>query len=139
MEWTYYLATVLIILACASFCVVLLVKYRKIRREGVLVSCEILDNLAGFPARMRKEFIMEVSYEYEGLTYTGSCAMKRFGYFAPNVGESIELVLLPGKAHKLYPTKLTKYPVFSTAVLMAVVALLFTGGLIASIVTILST
>ena len=137
MGWIYYAATIIVIIVSTSFCTVLLRKYRNIRQSGVVVDCEIVDCNWGYSTRMKKEFTLDVSFEYEGREYRSSCTMRRFGYYTPKVGESMQFILLPDNTETLYPTKINRYPIFNTAVMMAALALMFTAALIATIVSLI--
>lgn len=135
MGWAYYAATLSVILVCASFCAVLLSKYRRIRKSGVVVDCEIVDCFWGYSTRMKKEFTLTVSFEYEGEDFRSSCTMRRFAYYNPKAGESMQFIYIPGKPDTLYPTRVNRYPVFNLAVMMAALALMFAAALVATIVS----
>ena len=135
MDWRYYLVTIIVILSGVVFCAVLLSKYMKIKRYGSAVSCEITDCYIPHTARMAKEIILDVTYELDGETHNASCKMRRFSYYAPKVGEIITFIHVPGVDDTLYPTKINRYPIFTTAVMMAAMAVMFAAGLISAIIS----
>ena len=133
MSWIYYAATLGVILTSALVCAALVIKYRKIKREGIAVSCVVIDSNAAYSTRIVKEFYLDVSYEYEGITHRAVCRIKRFNYYAPKPGDGMTLIHMPGKNDTLYSTKASEYPFFGYTVMMAVTSLLFAAGLIATI------
>ena len=137
MSWPYYAATFAVILSGFAFCAVLIHKYKEIKRNGNAVACEVTECYAHYSSRLMKVFFLSVTFEYERVVHTAKCSIRCFRYHAPKVGEEILLVYVPGETDALYPANITKYPVFNTAVLMAVVSLLFVGGLISSVISLL--
>jgi len=138
MSWPYYFATIAVILAGAVFCFICLSKYRAIKRAGVIVTCEILDSYTPYSTRIAKEFVMDVSFEHEGITRRASCKMRRFSYYKPKVGEFLQFIYIPGNNETVFPTKVNRYPIFNTAVMMAAVSILFAAGLVATIISLTS-
>ena len=135
MGWGYYAATLGVIVACALVCVALVFKYRRIKRDGVAVSCVVIDSNAAYSTRIVKEFFLDVNYELDGTTHRASCKIKRFNYYAPKPGDGMMLIHLSGKDDILYSTKASEYPLFGLALIMAVTSLLFAAGLIATIIS----
>ena len=135
MGWIYYALTLGVVLAGASFCAVLIVKYRDIKQRGLIVTCEVKDCYAPFSTRLAKEFIVEVTFEHEGKMHRAKCKIRCFRYYAPKSGEFLQLMYVPGENDALYPTKISRYPIFNFAVLMAAVAVMFASALIATIIS----
>ena len=135
MEWSYYALTLAVIVGSASFCVVLIIKFLNIRRYGHKVTCDILDCYTPFSTRLAKEIFVDVSFEFEGVTRRAQCKMRRFSFYIPKVGEKLEAIYVPDREDIVYPTKVNRFPVFTTAIMMAALALLFTAGLVAGLIS----
>jgi len=135
MSWNYYVLTLVVILSGAVFCSILLSKYRKIKREGTAIACLVTDCYTPYSTRLAKAWTIEVSYEVDGVTHQGKCVSRRFTYYAPKVGSEIMLVHIPNKNDILYPSEITRYPLFSAAVLMAALSLMFAVFLVATVLS----
>ena len=135
MSWNYYALTLAVILSGVIFCSILISKYRKIKRNGTEIACIVTDCYTPYSTRLAKAWTIEVSYEYDGITYQGKCISRRFTYYAPKVGAEVMLIHIPDKNDILYPTEITRYPMFTFGVLMAGLSLMFAVFLVATMVS----
>ena len=136
MGLVYYIATLLVIIAGTVVCVLFFVRLRKIKRDGTQVSCVVIDCNAAYSTRIVKELFLDVTYEYDDTSYRAKCTIKRFNYYAPKPGDGIMLYRLPDTPYTLFPVKITEYPYFGFAIMMAILSLVFSAGLISALITI---